>query len=146
MIRLSCTEFEVNPPEFGNYLYCRVDVEDHGFVGWCNCVITERDWDTFLGDLGEFARAATSPVSIVAGWGEDVYFRLQFEPHDSRGHVWISGEVGMPARARVDTNPPVSHRLHFAYEIDLATLDRFIAETRGFKATGQVVDVVGLHT
>ena len=146
MIRLTCTEFEVNAPELGNYLHCRVDVEDQGFVGWCKCMISEPGWDAFLRDLADVAEVATSPASIVAGWGEETYFRLQFEPQDRRGHVWVSGEVGMPVRARVDLNPPVSHRLDFAYEIDLATLDRFIADARGFKATGQVVEVVGLPT
>ena len=145
MIRLQCTEFERNAPELGDYLYVRVDVEDAGFCGYSNCVFSEGNWDGFLAELNQLAHGAAPSASLTAGWGDEVYFSLEFEQPDIRGHVWVSVVVAHPVRARVPVNPPVSHRLNFAYEIDLATLDRMLADAKGFK-TGAALEVVGLPT
>ena len=60
--------------------------------------------------------------------------------------MWISGCVASPIRARVQVNPPVSQVLHFAYEVDMATLDRIVPDCSRFKADGAVIEVEGLPT
>jgi hypothetical protein len=146
VIRLECQELERNPGELGTYLYCRAAVEDGGFTGWTRFVIAEQTWDEFSRQLAAYAQKPNSPVDLRAGWGDEVYFELELEPPDSRGHVWISGCVASPIRARVQVNPPVSHVLHFAYEIDMATLDRVVSDCSRFKADGAIIEVEGLPT
>jgi hypothetical protein len=129
MLTIKLQEFEVNDSAKGNYFYLWGQVDESGFSGWSNFVVSEADLRAFWANLSEFAKDFTGHPELRAGWGEECYFRLGFQKWKTTGPLWVDGEIatGLHHEEKVEY-PRCSHRCEFSFSVDPAQLDRFLQD------------------
>lgn len=89
-LAITFTEYEKDPSGQDTYVSLELSVKSRPFAGRSNCVVLERDLIVFLDDLDELAASSEGGATLVGGWGESAYVRLQFRPRGSLGHLEAS--------------------------------------------------------
>ena len=88
---------ETTPDNARCYLSFTARISAGTFAGATNFTIDDGSLRLFLADLERFYDSLAGQPVLVAGWGEDEYFRLTLSRHNSRGYVLAQCRVASPA-------------------------------------------------